>query len=30
MESLSFEDFHAYLDCKFTQGNENQTQLTLV
>ena len=30
MDSLSFEGFHAQLDCKFTCGNKNQTQLTLV
>ena len=30
MDSLSFESFHAQLDCKFTYGNKNQTQLTLV
>ena len=23
MDSLSFEDFHAQLDCKFTHGNRN-------
>ena len=30
MDSLNFEGFHAQLDCKFTYGNKNQTQLTLV
>ena len=30
MDSPNFEGFHAQLDCKFTYGNKNQTQLTLV
>ena len=30
MDSPSFEGFHSELDCKFTYGNKNQTQLTLV
>ena len=30
MDSPSFEGFHAQLDCKLTNGNKNQTQLTLV
>ena len=30
MDSPSFKGFHAQLDCKFTYGNKNQTQLTLV
>ena len=30
MDSPNFEGFHAQLDCKFTYGNTNQTQLTLV
>ena len=30
MGSPSFEGFHAQLDCKLTNGNKNQTQLTLV
>ena len=29
MDSPNFEGFHAQLDCKFTYGNKNQTQLTL-
>ena len=28
--SPSFEGFHTQLDCKLTNGNKNQTQLTLV
>ena len=27
MESLSFQGFHAQLDCKLRYGNKNQTQL---
>ena len=30
MDSPSFKGFHAQLDCKFTYGNKNQTQLALV
>ena len=30
MNSPSFKGFHAQLDGKFTYGNKNQTQLTLV
>ena len=30
MDSPNFEGFHAQLDCKFTYGNKNQTQPTLV
>ena len=30
MDSPSFKDFNAQLDCKCTYGNKNQTQLTLV
>ena len=30
MDSPSFKGFHAQLDCKFTYGNKNQIQLTLV
>ena len=30
MDSPSLKGFHAQLDCKFTYGNKNQTQLTLV
>ena len=30
MDSPSFKGFQAQLDCKFTYGNESQTQLTLV
>ena len=30
MDSPSFQGFHAQLDCKLTDGNKNQTQLTLV
>ena len=30
MDSSSFEGFHAQFDCKLTNGNKNQTQLTLV
>ena len=30
MDIPNFEGFHAQLDCKFTYGNKNQTQLTLV
>ena len=30
MDSPSFEGFHAQLDCKLTNGNKNQTQLTIV
>ena len=30
MDSPSFEGFHAQLDYKLTNGNKNQTQLTLV
>ena len=30
MDSLSFTGFHAQLDCKFTYGNKNQTQLALL
>ena len=30
MGSPSFEGFHTQLDYKLTQGNKNQTQLTLV
>ena len=30
MDSPSFKGFHAQLDGKFTYGNKNQTQLTLV
>ena len=29
MDSPSFEGFHAQLNCKFTYGNKNITQLTL-
>ena len=28
--SPSFEGFHTQLDCKLTNDNKNQTQLTLV
>ena len=30
MDSPGFEGFHAQLDCKLTDGDKNQTQLTLV
>ena len=30
MDIPSFEGYHAQLDCKFTNGNKIQTQLTLV
>ena len=30
MDSPSFNGFNAQLDCKFTYGNKNQTQLALV
>ena len=30
MDSPSFEGFHSQLDCKLTNGNKNQTELTLV
>ena len=30
MGSPCFKGFHAQLDCMFTHGNKNQTQLTLV
>ena len=30
MDSPSFKGFNAQLDCKFTYGNKNQTQLVLV
>ena len=30
MDSPSFKGFHAHLDCKLTNGNKNQTQLTPV
>ena len=30
MDSRNFEGFHAQLDYKLTNGNKNQTQLTLV
>ena len=29
-DSPSFKGFHAQLDCKFTYGNKNKTQLALV
>ena len=29
MDSPSFEGFYAQLNCKFTYGNKNITQLTL-
>ena len=30
LDRPSFECFHTQLDCKFTDGNKNQTQLTLM
>ena len=30
LDRPSFEGFHTQLDCKFTDGNKNQTQLTLM
>ena len=30
MNSPSFKGFHAQLNCKFTYGNKNETQLALV
>ena len=30
MDSPSFKGFDAQLDCKFTYGDKNQIQLTLV
>ena len=30
MDSQSFEGFYAQLDCQITNGNENQTLLTLL
>ena len=30
MDSPGSESFHVQLDCKLTDGDKNQTQLTLV